>query len=90
MIKRRYTEEQLADLLKDFTNEELLSENYRRDPFLDREQTARELQIEPGTLRSKDSRGSHKLKRYKFEKNGPVKYRFSDVREYIRQQQVPA
>jgi len=90
MTASRFTKEELAALLKDFTDEELLSEMYRRDPLLDGNQTARELDMEPGTLRSKNSRGSHALKRYKFEKNGPVKYRFSDVREYIRKQQVPA
>jgi len=73
-----------------FTDDELLKELHKRNPWLDREQAAREIgDLEPATLRARDSRKSHNLKRYKFGKNGRVKYRYSDVQEFLRQQQVP-
>ena len=76
--------------LSSFTNDELLKELNKRNPWLDREQAAREIgDLEPATLRARDSRKSHSLKRYKFGKNGRVKYRYSDVQEFLRQQQIP-
>ena len=75
--------------LRKFTTDDLLNELNRRDPWLDRAQTAREIgDCDPDTLRKRDTNNSHNLKRYKFGPNGRVKYRWSDVQEHIRQLQV--
>ena len=76
--------------LSAFSINDLLNEINKRNPWLDREQAAPLIgDIEPSTLAARDSRGTHKLPRYKFGKNGRVKYRWSDIQEHIRQWQMP-
>ena len=68
----------------------LLDELFRRNPWIDRKQTARLVgDIEPQTLAARDARGTHDLKKYKFGKNGRVKYKYSDVLAYVERQTDP-
>lgn len=76
--------------LTEFTTDDLLNELNRRNPWLNRAQTAREIgDCDPDTLRKRDANKSHTLKKYKFGPNGRVKYRWLDVREHVRKQQLP-
>ena len=75
--------------LSAFSVDELLNELIKRNPWLNRKQTSRYIDVEPGTLSARDSRKSHDLRSYKDGKHGRRKYRFSDIEEYLRRQQCP-
>jgi hypothetical protein len=76
-------------MITKFTTKELITELLRRDAWLDRNQAAPMLNMTVSTLRKKDSRKTHNLTRYKAGKNGRVSYKFSDVMEELKRQQVP-
>jgi hypothetical protein len=76
--------------LTKFTTADLLNELNKRNPWLDRGQTAKQIgDCDADTLRKRDKNKSHDLKAYKFGKNGRVKYRWLDVQEHVRKQQLP-
>ena len=72
-----------------YTDAELLAEMLRRDPWLDRNKAAPILNITTSTLRKRDSQKLHKLPRYRKDEKGHVFYKYSDVLNVLKQQQVP-
>lgn len=75
--------------LSKVSTDDLLNELNKRNPWLSRIQLAPYIDVEPETLAARDSRKSHDLKRYKFGKNGRVKYRWLDIQEYLSRQLMP-
>ena len=67
----------------------LLNELNRRNPWLDRNQAGPIIGVEPETLAARDSRKSHKLRKFKDGPNGRVKYKWLDLQEYVERQTDP-